>query len=70
MLSLESMPKLIVYFYDSRMSPLSKDLSGIILPHDHYGNHLGPSGETVDRDLELQNLEKAGNCLAEIGMNA
>ena len=48
------------------MSPLSKDLSGIILPHNHYGNHLGPSGETIDTELELRNFERAGSCLANV----
>ena len=48
------------------MSPLSKDLSGIILPYDHFGNHLGPNGTTIDKELEKKNFEKAGNCLAEV----
>jgi len=48
------------------MSPLSKDLSGIILPHDSYGSHLGANGSTIDKGLEIRKFEKAENCLAEV----
>ena len=27
-------------YVERRMEPLSRDLSGVVLPHDHFGNHL------------------------------
>jgi hypothetical protein len=33
---------------ERRMAPLSHDLSGLLLPHDHFGSHLNNSGKTVD----------------------
>lgn len=51
------------------MAPLSKELAGIILPHDSYGNHLNASGQTIDENLEKQNFRKAGEVLAEIWSN-
>ena len=50
---------------ERRMFPLSKELSGVVLPADHYGSHL-KNGETIDPDLELQNFQFAGETLAEI----
>jgi len=51
---------------ERRMAPLSHDLSGFILPHDHYGCHLDSSGKTTDSDLEIANFQKAGETLAEV----
>jgi hypothetical protein len=34
------------------MAPLSRELSGVILPHDQYGNHLNNAGFLIDGDLE------------------
>lgn len=48
------------------MAPLSRPLSGLILPHDYYGNHLDADGKTIDEDLEKRNFEKAGATLAEV----
>ena len=48
------------------MAPLSRPLSGLILPHNYYGNHLVAAGKTIDVDLEKQNFEKAGTTLAEV----
>ena len=50
---------------ERRMAPLSHDLAGLILPHDHFGSHLNDSGETVNVDLEDLNFRKAGQILAE-----
>ena len=50
---------------ERRMFPLSKELSGVVLPADHYGSHL-KNGETIDPDLEIQNFQFAGETLAEI----
>lgn len=51
------------------MAPLSRELSGVILPHDHYGSHLDNSGKTIDSEKEKQNFEYAGQALAEIWSN-
>lgn len=51
---------------ERRMAPLSKDVSGIILPYDAYGNHLDKSGRTVDDELEKRNFAAAGEALAEV----
>lgn len=51
---------------ERRMAPLSKELSGLILPHDFYGTHLDSQGNTVDLNLEKLNFKKAGDTLAEI----
>ncbi|GBP13462.1 hypothetical protein EVAR_4216_1 [Eumeta japonica] len=36
---------------ERRMAPLSRDLSGLILPHDSYGTHMDEQGKTTDLDL-------------------
>jgi len=51
---------------ERRMAPLSKELSGVILPHDHFGSHLNSAGKTIDSELEEINFKKAGEVLAEI----
>ena len=33
---------------ERRMSKLSKEFSGVILPHDHFGTHIDNSNNTVD----------------------
>lgn len=51
---------------ERRMSKLSKELSGIILPHDHFDTHLDGQDNTVDEDLELKNFRYAGEVLSEV----
>ncbi|KAK3928620.1 Methionine--tRNA ligase [Frankliniella fusca] len=51
---------------ERRMAPLSKALAGLILPYDHFGNHIDSSGNTIDKDLEIKNFEHAGTVLADI----
>ena len=41
-------------------------MSGLILPHDHFGTHLDNNGRTIDTDLEIKNFEHAGGVLAEV----
>ena len=45
---------------ERRMAPLSHDLAGLLLPHDHYGNYLDSSGKTINIKLEkiLQRLQR------------
>ena len=51
---------------ERRMSPLSHDITGLILPHDSYGNHLDASGKTIDDELEKKNFFKAAETLSEV----
>ena len=51
---------------ERRISNLSKELSGVILPHDHFGTHLDNNNNIVDKELELKNFEHAGKILAEL----
>jgi hypothetical protein len=51
---------------ERRMAPLSRELSGLILEHDHYGSHLDSRNKTVDLELEKLNFQHAGQTLAEI----
>ena len=48
------------------MAPLSHELSGVILPHDHFGSHLDSQRRTIDEDLELQNFQYAAEVLADV----
>lgn len=48
------------------MAPLSKQLTGVILPHDTYGTHLDARGKTSDLELELKNFQAAGKALADL----
>lgn len=54
---------------ERRMAPLSKELSGLILPYDKYGSHLDSQGRTTDVALEKKNFENAGMTLAEVWGN-
>ena len=51
---------------ERRMAPLSRELSGLILPHDKYGSQLNDRGLTIDTNLEKKNFSFAGSTLAEI----
>ena len=43
---------------ERQITPLSHDVSGIILLHDYFGNHLDTSGKTKDIKLEKKNFKK------------
>ena len=43
---------------ERRMVKSSKELSGVILPHDQFGTHLSSNGETIDAELELKNFDR------------
>ena len=51
---------------ERRMFPLSKELTGVVLPHDTYGSHLDSAGKTIDIDLEMKNFEAAGETLCSL----
>ena len=44
---------------------LSKELGGVVLPHDTYGTHLN-NGKTVDEELEMRNFQAAGEVLVDL----
>ena len=48
------------------MTPLSKALTGLVMPHDSCGSHLNPSGEAVHPGLEKKNFKIAGKILSQI----
>ena len=54
------------HFIEWRMAPLSKELAGIVLPHDSFGTNLIENGKTIDDVKELQNFGKAWETLSEI----
>ena len=41
------------------MVKFSKELSGVVLPHDKFGSHLNAKGEIIDKELE-KNLGMLG----------
>ncbi|KAF2898353.1 hypothetical protein ILUMI_07821 [Ignelater luminosus] len=51
---------------ETRMAPLSRELSGPILPHSSYGTHLDEQGRTTNSDFEKKNFQKAGEVLVEV----
>ena len=51
---------------ERRLSPMSHDLGGLILPHDHFGTHLNDVGLTEHAELEKSNFKMAGDVLAEV----
>ena len=50
---------------ERRMFFLSKELGGVVLPHETYGSHL-TNGKTTDQELELKNFQAAGGVLADL----
>ena len=40
---------------ERRMAPLSHDIAGVVLPHDHFGSHLNYKEETINKELEGKN---------------
>ena len=51
---------------ERRMAPLSRELSGVMFDHQHFGNHLNSQKKTIDKDLEYQNFKYAGQALASL----
>ena len=48
------------------MASLSRDLAGIILPHDSYGNHLDENDKTIDVELEQKKFLKTAEILYNV----
>jgi hypothetical protein len=51
---------------ERRLAPMSHDLAGLILPHDHFGTHLNDAGITEHAELEKENFKHTGDVLAEV----
>lgn len=51
---------------ERRMAPLSRELTGLILHHEHFGSHLNSKNETIDVELEKRNFEHAGQVLSDV----
>ena len=51
---------------ERRMSPLSHDTAGAVLPHKNFRSHLGSQGNTKDVELEKKNFFHASQVLADI----
>jgi hypothetical protein len=51
---------------ERKMAPFIREISGLILPYDHYRTHLDNQSQTIDLDLEKRNFAFAGSTLAEI----
>lgn len=47
------------------MAPLNHDLSGVILPCEHFGSDLDGDGKTIDEKLEKQNFQHARQVLCD-----
>ena len=63
-------PGMSTYNYvERRMVPLSKELAGLVLPHESCGTHLDSRQRTIDVELEKLNFKKAGEILGEIWSN-
>lgn len=50
---------------ERRLAPLSRELFGVVLPHDPFGSHLNDSGAIVDEELEKRNFEHGAKVLCE-----
>ena len=51
------------------MTPLSKALTGLVIPNDSCVSHLNPSGETVDPELQKKNSKVAGTYCVRVWGN-
>ena len=54
---------------ERRMSPLSHDIAGVVLPHENFGSHLDSQGNTIDLELEKKNFFHASQVLADIWLH-
>ena len=45
---------------ERRMAPLSRQMTGLVLPHDTCGTHLDSQRRTIDSELEKRNFKAAG----------
>ena len=50
---------------ERRMSPLSHDIAGVVLPHENFSRHLNSQGNTIDVELEKNIFFHASQVLAD-----
>ena len=50
----------------TRIAPLSRNLAGIVHPHDYFSNHLDSSGTKINQELEVENFQKAADVLSQV----
>ena len=41
---------------ERRISPLSHNIAGVVLPHKNFGSNLDSQGNTIDVELEKKNF--------------
>ena len=51
---------------ERRMAALSRDLAGIVLPHDYFDNHLDSSGKAINQELEVENFQMVADVLSQV----
>ena len=51
------------------IAPISRDLAGIILPHNRFGAHQISQGITEEIELEQRNFAYVGSKLAKVWSN-
>ena len=52
-------------YVERRMAQLSKELTGVVVPHDTLGTHLNGK-KKIDEELEKKNFKGAGEVLANL----
>ena len=63
-------PGMSAYNYvERKMAPLSKELAGLVIPHDSCGTHLDSQQRTIDDEPERANFRKAGEILGKVWPN-
>ena len=45
---------------EHQMVKFSKELSGVVLPHDKFGSHLNAKRETIDKELGKKKMGMLG----------
>ena len=51
---------------ERRMAPLSRELTGLILEHKHFGSHFDSHNKTIDVELQKRNFEHGGRVFTEV----
>lgn len=57
---------LSAHLIEQKMTTLSNELSGIVLPHDSSATHLDENGKTINNVKELENFKKVSKLPSEI----
>ena len=54
---------------ERRMSPLSHDIAGFLLPHENFVSHLDSQGNTIDVKLKKKKIFHASQVLTDIWLH-